>query len=133
MASVTDTYLNDIAFVTDLIRAPSGDLGQVNGPVNVTNALFRRLVTVPGTLVHRPTYGVGIQRWENRMNSLASQREIANAIQEQFLQDPRVQSVYGVLIQNTDTAPEDVTIIVRVQLVGQNDLTTLTFVPFGAA
>jgi hypothetical protein len=133
MANITDTYLSDIAFVTDFVKTPNGDLAQINGQTNVDNALFRRLVTVPGSLVHRPDYGVGIQRWQNRLNTLSSQRELANTIQEQFKRDPRVADVFGVLVENKDNLPEHVTITVRVKYVGQDSISNLKFIPFGAA
>jgi phage baseplate assembly protein W len=130
--AINDTYLTDIAHLSDLVKTATGDIATINGIPNLQNALFRRLITVPGALIHRPEYGVGINTFQNALNKLATQREIALRIQTQFERDPRVEKVTGVLVNYDQTNPSRTTIIVRIKPIGR-DVTAMSFVPFGDA
>lgn len=130
MASIIEVLKKDIAHKADYLVSPSGDLDSLTGLDNVKNALFHRLVTQPGSLVHRPTYGVGIKSFQNAPNTIETQRRIALRIKEQFEQDPRVEEVLGVRVESGDLTPENIKIIVRVKLSGYEEVTT-TFIPFG--
>lgn len=130
MATIEEVLGRDIAFKGDLVVTATGDLDTISGLANVKEALYRRLVTRPGSLIHRPNYGVGIQDFQNSLSSLEKQRELALRIQEQFTQDPRVQSVEGVRVDFDDLQPDVVKIMVRVKLVGYDEVTA-TFIPFG--
>lgn len=131
MANITETLLRDIMHKRDLVRRPTdGDLERIEGLENLRQALLRRLVTSPGSLVHRPEYGVGIKDFQGSLNSLANQRKIAARINEQFLRDPRVESVDGVSISSTDSRPEHIVISVRYTVVGYGE-TEAKFIPFG--
>jgi phage baseplate assembly protein W len=129
MSSIVDTYKKDLAFKNDYVKTATGDLDTIEGISNVTQALFARLITIKGTLVHRPDYGVGIKNYQNSISSLDTQRKIASEINEQFLRDPRVEKVVGVSINYRDKTPENVEISVKVKLIGYGD-TTLSFLPF---
>lgn len=130
MADINTALKNDIAHVGDLIKTAGGDLGQIEGLPNLKNALFHRLMTVPGTLVHRPTYGVGMPLYQNAPNSLTLQQEVAALIQEQFIQDPRVQAVSSVSITSEDGTPQLMKLSVSVIVVGYTDAQQMTFTPF---
>lgn len=97
MSKADDFYLIDLSFNGDLEAAPNGDLQTITGLNNLRQALFNRLVTVPGTLIHRPKYGVGAKLWQNKIATLGNQRELALRIRDQFQQDFRVDSVESVL------------------------------------
>lgn len=129
MASITESLGKSIAHVGDLKRTPNGDLGTIEGLANLKNALFHRLMTQPGSLVHRPTYGVGILAYQNAPNSFTIQRKLAALIQEQFLQDPRVKEVTSVRITSEDNTPQRTVIAVSVKPVGYEELEML-FRPF---
>ena len=129
--SITDALKNDIAHVGDLTITAGRDLGQIAGLANLKNALFHRLLTVPGTLVHRPTYGVGIPAYQNAPSSFSIQQKLASLIQEQFEQDPRVDSVTSVNISNTDDQPQTTRIAVFVVPVGYTDAVQMICTPFG--
>lgn len=133
MALLDEFYLKDLAHTGDLLASPSGDLQAVNGVANMRQALFRRLLTVPGSLVHRPNYGVGIKNFTNAPNSFDNQRKIANRIKEQFEQDFRVAEVVGVEISNPPTFPERLTIRTRVRLEGVDEDVNLEFKTFQEA
>ena len=128
--------LNDItvALKTDFsfFQTASGDIGQLNGLQNLKRALMRRLVTIPGTLAYRPTYGVGIGMYQNAPNSFAMQQKLAQSVQEQFVLDPRVQSVSGVSVTSVDGFPSQVVVAVTLTPVGYTEQTML-FTPFNEA
>lgn len=123
MATAAEVYGKDIAFKGDFVRTPTGDLATIEGLDNVRDALLRRLITSPGSIVHRPTFGVGIKRFQNAIGSIATQRQIAQDIKEQFLQDPRVEGVSGVSVAIEDLDAGLFKISVRVKLVGYDEQT----------
>lgn len=129
MATIDEVLLKDIAFKGDYLRSATGDLETISGLNNVKEALFRRLVTQPGSLLHRPNYGVGLKSFQNAPSTLAEQRKLALRIAEQFQLDSRVAEVLGVSFNTDDLQPEKSEIIVRVKIKGYDD-TKLTFQPF---
>lgn len=118
MATAEERFGKDIVFNGDFRVSPSGDLQTIEGQQNVTARLTRRTLTEPGTLVHRPDFGVGIKRFLNSLNSLENQRELANRIKVQWEQDEDVEKVLGISFQVEDNKPEQAIISVRVDLVG---------------
>lgn len=134
MTTINDALKEDIALVGDLVCGSNGDIGTIAGLNNLKIALFHRLITIPGTLVHRPSYGVGISLFQNAINSFWVQQKIADLIAEQFAQDVRVQSVSSVSIIVDDNNPELVKITVSIIPVGYTEI-PMTFTPFngGAA
>lgn len=118
MADITESLLTDIAHKNDVIRAANGDLDTIKGLANIKEALFRRLMTTPGALAHRPEYGVGIKDYQNAPNSLANQRSLALRVKDQFERDPRVKEVLGLRFDTNDKEPDKTTIIVRVTIAG---------------
>jgi phage baseplate assembly protein W len=125
-----ENLLKDICHKSDLKRSSTGDLDVIDGLENVKNALFHRLITVPGSLIHRPEYGVGLKMYQNSISSLATQRQLALKIEEQFLRDPRVEEVTSVSVSIDRANPQKVTIIVLVKIVGYGE-NEVQFTPFG--
>lgn len=132
MSNLTDALKTDIAHVGDLVGTSSGDLGTVSGLANFKRALFHRLVTVPGTLLHKPTYGVGIGNYQNAPNSFTQQQKLANLIKEQFEQDPRTLKVNSVSISSADATPQKMVIVVSVIPIGYTEQ-EMRFTPFQEA
>jgi phage baseplate assembly protein W len=130
MADIEEIYLTDIKHEDDFERNSSGNLELISGLDNVKAALFRRLITSKGTIIHRPEYGVGIKDYQNAPATLDTKRKLALEIQEQFLRDVRVESVDGVTMETDDFSPEKTTIKVTVSLVGYGE-TEMEFQPFG--
>lgn len=129
MATIEEAYLTDIKHNKDHVRTASGDLETISGIENVTQNLYHRLITEPGSIVHRPLFGVGAKSFQNVTLTLSKKEEFALIVKEQFEQDERVNEVTGVLFNTTDNEPEKSTIIVRVDLVGYGEK-TITFTPF---
>jgi len=132
LLSIEELYRRDLAHQTTqgLETTPDGDLATLTGLNNVRAALFRRLQVTPGSLVHRPDYGVGIKDFLNAVNSLDNRRALAIRITEQFTRDDRVDSVLGMDIRQDETVPGKVVLFVRVTLRGFGE-ETFRFVPFG--
>ena len=131
MANITETMGTDVKHKGDYVKRSSGDRDLIAGLDNLKEALLRRLITVKGSLNHRPNYGVGVKLYINSLNTLSKQRELANQIQEQFSLDPRVDQVTGVAVTFDDRTPELTYIVVRVKPVGYDEL-AMKFEPFGA-
>ena len=131
MADVEETFLQDIAFTSDLQVSPSGDLQSVAGLSNIKQSLLHRLITQPGKLIHRPDYGVGVKDFQNAVNSIANQRALALRIEEQFKKDVRVTDVLNVAVNINNNTPETLVIRIKVLLVGLGEV-DLSFKPFGS-
>lgn len=129
---MSSIYGTDIAHVGTFIRTPSGDLGTITGIANVKNALFHRLITVPGSLAHRPTYGVGLPLYLNALSSFGKQQQLASIIREQFELDPRVAEVTTIGVDINDTDPYLTVVRVFVRLVGYTDAVAMDFTSLGA-
>lgn len=129
MADINVSLFKDLAMVGDLVRAPTGDIATIQGLANYKNALFHRLITTPGSLVHRPGYGVGILEWQNSLSSFANQQALAQKITDQFMQDPRTESVTGVSIVTNDSDPRQTVVAVRVVPKGYTEQ-AMKFTPF---
>ncbi len=130
MANLEEFLGTDIAFKGDFIKTATGDIDIISGLENVKNALFHRLVTSPGTLIHRPDYGVGIKDFQGAPMTIDTQRQLALRIKEQFEQDTRVEAVSGVRVNVGDLTPDKLTIVVRVKIRGYDE-ETAEFTPFG--
>lgn len=93
----TDRLYTDLDIPVDpsgTIRpSPSGDVPSLSGRDNLSRAIMRRLVTQPGSLVHRPTYGCGVLGYVGLANSPAVRSKLANAIRANLLQDRRLKDV----------------------------------------
>lgn len=128
--ALNDALLRDLKFENgDLVRE-GGDLATVDGIENVRQALLRRLVTMPGSLIHRPQYGVGIGQFQGALASFATQQQLALRIQEQFAREDRIESVDRVVVSVQDQQPDMTRVLVTVKIVGYGDR-VLEFIPFG--
>lgn len=130
MADIEETFLTDIAFGSDMSPAANGDLQKISGIANIKQQLLHRLITQPGTLIHRPDYGVGIKDFQNSLNSISNQHALALRIEEQFRRDIRVNDVLNVSVDVPDDRPEKITVSIKVLLVGLGEV-ELAFTPFG--
>jgi phage baseplate assembly protein W len=130
--NITEAFKTDIAHVGDFLTTPGGDLGLISGLSNYKRALFHRLITQPGSLVHRPLYGVGIRSYQNAPSSFAIQQRLATIIQEQFEQDPRTEKVTSVQVVGDDKDAQKTYIRVFVKPIGYSEQ-EMIFTPFNEA
>lgn len=131
MATIQESLGCDIKHQKDFVKtATGGDLQTITGLDNVREAVLRRLITTPGSVVHRPQYGAGLQEFLNAPATIATKRAIAARIDDQLTRDPRIEEVLSVGIEGDSTAPDKFTISVRIKVVGYGE-TTMRFIPFG--
>lgn len=130
MSQLDDFLKKDIAFKSDFVETPSGDLEVISGLDNLKEALFRRLITTPGSVIHRPEYGVNLKAYQNSLSNLENQRRLAQTIKEQFELDSRVEEVSGVSFNVDDNKPDMIKVNVKVSVRGYGE-TGFTFVAFG--
>lgn len=129
MSKIDDFYKIDLLHNGDFVAAPNGDFSLAKGSVNLRQALFHRLITNQGTLVHRPQFGVGVKNFQNKTGSISKQKELAAIIREQFEQDERVEELVSVKIKNLNIDGQfEVTYKVRVS---GGSLEEETINPFG--
>ena len=100
MALLDEFYKRDLKHNGDFVATASGDLDTVSRSENLRQAIFNRLVTERGSLLHRPDYGIGIKRWQNDVLTIEVQRRLANEVAEQLERDPRIASVDSVQVSN---------------------------------
>lgn len=129
-----ESLLVDLAYAEDLSAAPNGDLDVVSGINNVSAALLRRILTIPGTLVHEPDYGAGLLAFQGAPMTLSQKQQVVQKIAEQLPLDPRVESISSVGIETPDNDPSKMILTLKVKLIGVGEQ-TITYTPFdgGAA
>jgi phage baseplate assembly protein W len=130
MADITETYGTDIRHYKDFVRTNTGNLETISGLDNIKEAIFRRIMTTKGTIIHRPNYGCSLGNYQNAPASLANKRKIALEIQDQLIQDPRIKEVLGVSFDTTNKEPDKFILKVRIDLIGYGE-TEINFKPFG--
>jgi hypothetical protein len=130
MSELDEFLKRDIAFKSDFVQTASGDLDVIAGLDNVKEALFRRLVTTPGSVIHRPEYGCNLKAYQGSLSNLENQRRLAQTIKEQFESDERVEVVTGVSFNVDDNKPDMIKVNVKVSIRGYGE-TAFTFVGLG--
>lgn len=75
----------------ELRITPTGDLRTIEGRDNLHRAVRTRLLTAPGELVHRPTYGAGLELYVEQPSTPATRAAIHTAARRSLLRDPRLE------------------------------------------
>lgn len=132
MTSLEESLLTDIGFTEalDWRVSPQGDVAVVSGVANLNARLLRRLLTVPGTVITLPDFGVGLKRFQNAPLTFSVQRFLATLIREQFEQDPGVSKVTRVSMTQDAVSFSRITVAVSVDVVGAGPV-DLQFEPIG--
>lgn len=108
---------------------PTGDLRSIEGRDNLHRAVRTRLLTSPGELVHRPTYGAGLELYVEQPSTPATRAEIHTRSRRSLLEDPRIEDAKVNVITGSPASASDddaVTVSVAVRPRGDNDSDTLT-------
>lgn len=108
----------DLKFDNDFESTLTGDLGQIDGRDNLRQAIFHRMITRPGSIPHRPDYGIGILDFQNAAGSLQTQQDIMLRMQDQFLQDERIEALEALKFEQSETNPSQFTITLTVRPAG---------------
>ncbi len=131
MATIQQVLKTDIKHQKDFVKTDSGgDIQSISGFDNIREAILRRIVTEPGTLIHRPGYGIGLKHFQNAPMTLATQQEIAKRLQEQLTRDSRIASLLSVSVESEDRTPEKAVINLSVKLEGYDEPQMIE-IPFG--
>lgn len=85
----------------DVITAPAGDLGIVDGEDALRQALIRRAITNPGDWALLPNYGCGVRQYVKARNTPAKRDELAERIRAQYAAERRVERVDRVVVDVT--------------------------------
>ncbi len=72
---------------------PTGDLRDIAGRDNLHRAVRLRALSAPGTLVHRPDYGGGLELHVETPNTPASRSAINTTLRRNALLDVRLEDV----------------------------------------
>ena len=123
------SYKRDLKFGNDFGVTSRGDLEQVTGLDNIRQAVFQRLITSPGSIAHRPGYGVGIKNYQNSPMTIATQQEIMLAMQKQFVDDDRIEELEELSITQNRDNPGQVEIKLKVRPRGYDAL-DIVMIPF---
>lgn len=112
----------DIYLIRDYNPSARGDLTPISGIDNLRESIYRRLVTSPGELIHRPNYGVGIRKFLNRPANESNKRELENLIKMNILNEKRITRINSI---KCDWSLDVLMIEIRVQVSGVQ--TTLSY------
>ena len=119
----------DLRHDGDFRSTETGDLATITGIDNINQRLFHRLITVKGTLVHRPEYGVGVKQWQNQIANIDNKKNLALRIKEQYLMDEGVESFASARFVSDDNGSGKFSIIIKYTPVGYGEIES-TFNPF---
>lgn len=126
-AGTRDLFGYDILFKNgDLPLTSGGDYVRVGGIDNLRAAIYRRLITPPGSFRFRPSYGVGVGQYVKKIRNQATLDSLRIKIIDQLSQDKRIQAVDATLDTTTVNGKEVLRVIVKVTAGGQDK----TFEPF---
>lgn len=92
----------DVKIAGDYEKSATGDVKLIDGLQNLKEAIYRRILTTPGEVVHRPNYGVGLKRYTNRPSNIYNQQELSNAIRLNVLNEQRIERVNSISCQWVD-------------------------------
>lgn len=131
MAGINDSFLVDLQHSGDFSNDSKGDLKTISGLDNLKQSIYNRLITVKGTIVHRPEYGVGLKLYQGVMSTLSNQRDLALKIREQLLEDTRIESIDGVKFDvDSDLQAGNFIVTIQVTATGVGSFSQ-TINPFG--
>ncbi len=106
--------LRDIAQPS--LRTAAGDISTVAGVANLRGAIVRRLVAMPGSVVHRPAYGAGLPEFVNRRGTPANRQAVVNRTKQHLAKERRISKVIEISVGEWADGKIDLT--VRVQALG---------------
>lgn len=118
MAKIDEILLVDIAHKGDFVLDAQGDLDTISGRPNVIDAIFRRIVTRKGALIHRPEYGAGLGDYQGLPNSIDNQLRLLEDIKQNLSRDERIVSIKNISINIEDDTPSKMTIILQADILG---------------
>jgi phage baseplate assembly protein W len=92
----------DLFFNGVLPLTAKGDYQIVEGDENLRRAVFRILITSPGSYKLRPTYGAGVADFVKKKMTKSALDDLAIRIKDQISQDRRVDKVLEVTFTESE-------------------------------
>lgn len=125
MSKIEDHFLTDLKHSKDFARTRTGDIKTVSGINNLIQWIFNCIITVEGSIIHRPKFGVGAKLYQGSISSLDKQRELALKIRSKLVLSDRIDSVDSIKFNQEDeyrTGTFIINIKVTAKAYGQLDL-----------
>lgn len=122
---MTNLLLEDLRHNGDFSSNNTGDISEVTGLDNVRQAILNRILTIKGSLAHRPDYGLGIKRFKGMLTTITNKRDMALEMRAQLEQDSRVISFDGLSI--TDQGSGKFNLMVKLTIIGYNTSSNFEF------
>jgi len=82
--------------VGDYEKSATGDLQEIDGLLNLREAIYRRISTPKGQVVHRTKYGIGIDQYRNKPATPANRAELSNEIKMGISAEQRIETIHSV-------------------------------------
>jgi phage baseplate assembly protein W len=121
--NIDNNFLIDLHHDGDFSSGKTGDLKTIAGRANLRQAILNRLITVKGSIVHRPDYGVGLKLFQGALSTVEKQRELSLLIQAQLTEDPRIESVDSVKFEaDTDFRTGTFSVKVKITAAGIGEI-----------
>lgn len=118
-APVRSILGRDLYFDGNLAVNASEDYQTVEGEENYRRAIFRRLITSPGTYRARPRYGAGLGDFQKKKATKGNIDTLTTRVREQVAADRRTQKVLSVVIVDLPAPAQGIKVTVTVQAFGR--------------
>ena len=95
--------ITDILFTGDYQMTAKGDLQTISDIENLRQAIYLRLITSPGEIIHRPLFGVGIKSFMNRPCNDNNKQRLVNRVRLNILRERRISKIHSITVEWSDS------------------------------
>lgn len=136
---MSNKYGNDILiFDGDFVSSAKGDLStaidyeksnvfRFEGYYNMIFSIFNRLNTIRGEMPLHPEYGSSLPLLISKVNNISNNQSIIDAFNELLLDDPRIEEVESISIENIGNK---VSVAATIKLTGKSESSVFVFPNF---
>lgn len=128
MTQIDNIYGTDLIYQQDtgFYVGPNGDYAEINGIQNLTNWIYRCLITGKGEFRLRPTYGCGVLDYVKRKATSDNLRALKQDIISNLLLDPRISNI-DVSINNSSLNGNNIIMVIINVVVSGNQISIPPF------
>jgi phage baseplate assembly protein W len=83
----------DMLFSGDYRNTAKGDLQTISELDNIKQAIYLRLITSPGEIIHRQDFGVGIKSFMNKPCTDNNKQRLINKIKLNLIREKRINKI----------------------------------------
>lgn len=118
---IVDVFGRDLLWKANNLQVTaSGDYALVEGLEALKQAVWIRLITVPGEFAVRPDFGVGLPIYVKKRITPAVLDELRQRCLDQLSKDDRIERVIDVLTERYDIGDQTgIRVIVKIEAVGR--------------